>query len=330
MNKVKKLFLWVITLVVFGIFCAPEAPHDNILDPYRNGGNAKGIEFFGEVLQKSEPHLPVKNCKVFLLPEQKFDTTNTVGRFYFTEMVPGIHQLIIEKGGFTTDTFFVDPDTVSGNPTHFFLNGEPYIEAVKIFSEFIDQWWPEPIAYVNTGIKVGDPDGVSDLQNVTFQVPAFNLAAGFQETSVPDSFFLQLNEQFDPNIDLRDLIGKEIRIVLTDNSGARVVSQPYFLIRLNENSPETVEPTGLQIVEGNPVFKWVPYNASFTFHYEISVFFVNAGIPLLIHNKQKISPDTLQYQYPDSLSSGTYFWTVGVRDNLGNLSRSKEASFLVP
>lgn len=325
-----KIKLIIYTLLFFLFSCAPEAPHDNSLDPYHSSIGNSGIGLIGEVLSKAEPHVPISNCLVLIMPEQYYDTTNIDGRFQFSNLQTGVHQIIIEKAGFKSDTSILAPDTVSSNPMHFYLNGLPFITETKIYSEYIDQWWPDPVANIKFEIIANDPDGAGDIKIITLDVPEMGISKEFTRTVKQDSFFLQLSEPDFPQDSLPQLIGKEMQIVLQDNSNKRVTESPFYLIRIIDFAPIPVEPVGLQTVVPKPLFQWQPYIASFVFNYEVSVFVVAAGLPVLIHNQKNVSVNQTEYQYPDSLSTGTYFWTVGVRDEIGNLSRSKEASFIVP
>ncbi len=322
-------YMVAIPVVLFGLRCVPEAPHTNPVDPYFESLAARKY-FQGEVLHKNEPFSPLSDCRVLMLPERQFEVTDAKGRFRFTIRQAGVHQFIFEKDGFSSDTVRVDPDTVRRSPVHFFLNGKPYVKQFKLFSEYIDQWWPDPVTLVHFQLLADDPDGVSDLQTIRMQVPEIGLDTVFQATGKPDSFALRLADEDFPENDPFRLIGKDIFIRLVDKSQEAVQEGPYHLIRILENSPIPLEPVSLQEVSPRPLFRWEPYPASFAFTYEVGVYFIQAGVPVLIFQDRGLPATRLEYQYPDSLSTGTYFWTVGVRDELGNFSRSKEASFVVP
>jgi len=324
----RKMFL-VIGLLIF-VACAPDAPHDNPLDPFhRTAGNSSNT-FAGQVLQKNEPHSPIQNCFVSLLPEQKFVRTDNDGNFSFAGIQPGLHQIEISKVGYDSLMATIDFDTVRNQIVHFYLNGKPFLKKLKIYSEYIDQWWPDPVTSMIVEITIGDLDGVSDIRDIKLTVPAQNLSFSFTETAKPDSFFLRVDELVVTRKDLFALVGAEQYVILVDESGTRVTSGPHYLIRIITTTPQTESPTGLQVVDPQPVFKWQPYIAQFDFKYEILIFFLNAGIPILIHQSNELGVKQLQYTYPDSLAAGTYFWTVGVRDKFGNFCRSKEATFIVP
>jgi hypothetical protein len=323
----KSYFISLFLMLIFN--CVPEAPHDNALDPYHISASESGIELLGEVIQKVEPHPPISECLVLMLPEQQFDTTGIDGRFSFINILPGLHQIIINKSGFDTDTFQIIPDTVQRNPVHFPINGTPIIKKSRVYSQYIDQWWPDPVIFINFETIIEDSDGISDIEDVRIEIPALNLLRSLNTTARPDSFTMHLSDLDFPDNNIFSAIGKIVNFIVMDKSDSRGYSAPQYLIRIIDTSPETVEPSGLQTVGSRPILKWSPYLTLYPFTYEVSVFFVTAGIPVLIHYQNEIDSTVNQYQYPDSLVSGTYFWTVAVRDDLKNLSRSKEASFLV-
>lgn len=326
----KRGFVSLILAFFIIVSCVPEAPHDNALDPYHQTAANTGISLKGNVLQKNDPHLPIDSCLIQILPEQIFDSSDSKGSFQFYNLNPGVHQLILNRKGFERDTFSIYPDTISKTPVNFYLNGIPSLNTIKIYSEYFDQWWPDPFTQVNVEITVSDPDGISDIKSVFLEMPAFGLKKTFNQTSEVDSFFLQLKETDFPDENIFNMIGKPVQIHLQDDSNLQVKTGPHYLIRIIDNAPETLEPAGLQTVNNSPLFKWQPYGAPFSFNHEVSVFVIAAGIPILIHNQKYIPLAQTEYQFPDSLSSGTYFWTVGIRDDIGNFARSKEATFIVP
>ena len=322
-------FTLISAALLFYLNCVPEAPHSNPLDPYRANTAGTGIELFGQTLQKNEPHLPIDSCLVLISPGNIFRLSNPNGEFRVPNLQPGVYQLIFNRERFATDTFRINTDTLSQAQVHFYLNGLPSVQKFRIYSEFIDQWWPDPFYTVNFSLIAGDIDGTEDLIKKEVRIPELNISAEFAETSRPDSFFVQLTDRDLPNNDIFALIGKPVYVVLEDQSQAAANAGPFQLVRVIATSPDSLSPTGLESVAPQPIFTWKPYTANFDFTYEISVFVINTGIPILIHSVTGIPVEQNSYSYPDSLPSGKYFWTVGVRDEMGNLSRSKEAAFLV-
>ncbi len=317
-------------LLVMGVTCVPEAPHSNPVDPYFGRNQPTGWMLSGMVLTRYEPHVPIGDCEVLLFPERQFARTDARGTFSFPLQQSGEHQICVRKEGFFPDTIIVNPDTLGEKTLNLYLDGQPYLLRAQVYSEYIDQWWPEPVTTINFRVVAADPDGVNDLDTIAMVIPELEIHRVMGSTARADSFSLTLTGDDFPNSNPFTLIGKAIYFVLQDRSLRQVRSEPHYLFRILEQSPHAIEPTSLQQVSPTPIFRWEPYPASFTFQYEIEVFFIQGGIPISIHRKTGIPPEQQEYQYPDSLPTGTYFWTVGVRDNLNNFSRSKEASFVVP
>jgi hypothetical protein len=323
---IKGLFF---TIFVQWIGCAPDAPHENPLDPFHQSVGESQFTFKGQILQKNPPHTPLEGCLVFISPEQKFIHSDKNGRFEFTSGQDGEHQVIISKIDFDSTQLAINFDTLSSTSVPIYLNGKPFLTSTAIYSEYIDQWWPYPQVFLLTSITVADPDGVSDLKEMHLEIPGISLSFPFSATAKTDSFSLRLDELRFPGNSLFPLVGQETKVVLVDDSDSRFIDNSFRLLRIIDIPPLTKTPTGLQAVSATPTFTWEAYQANFAFTYEISVFVINAGIPVLIHQKKFLKDSLFQYAYPELLSSGTYFWTIGVRDKFGNFSRSKEASFLV-
>ncbi|HDL17811.1 MAG TPA: hypothetical protein ENH29_02030 [Bacteroidetes bacterium] len=321
--------VFILTVLMTGIGCSPDAPHENPLDPFHQSFSENQFTFRGQVLQKNPPHNPLSGCLIFLQPEKKYTQADEQGRFEFISLQNGEHQAVIIKPGFDSTLIAINFDTLTSASIPFYLNGKPFLKSAAIYSEYIDQWWPDPRVFLLMSISVGDPDGIGDLKELRLEIPGLNLSFPFSATAKTDSFYLRLDELQFPENSLFPLVGQETKVVLIDASDSKITDATYRLLRIINTSPLTKTPTGLQTISATPTFVWEPYLTTFTFSYEISVFVISAGIPLLIHRKKLPDDTQTRYVYPASLSSGTYFWTIGIRDKFGNFSRSKEASFLV-
>ncbi len=308
--------------------CVPEAPHSNPLDPDISSGSS-GVEFRGQIRQKNAPFLPLDNCLITLSPGDKYTYSDDLGMFSFTGLTGAEYRLIISRENFCSDTFSVDTDTVSAAAAVFHLNGKPQLIRFSLTSRFINQWYPDPFYQVDAGIRIADPDGMEDICGVTLHIPALEMNDSLTATAVPDSFSLHFRESDMPDSNIFQLIGKEVYIRIEDKSGAAVDSGPFYLHRIIDESPRAESPADLATVGPQPLFTWQAYTAQFPFTYELSIFYINAGIPFLVYSRTGISAAQQQFRYPDSLQSGQFYWTIAVRDDLGNLSRSREATFLV-
>lgn len=176
---------------------------------------------------------------------------------------------------------------------------------------------------------VSDLDGVADVDSLNFLIPAYGFSRSLEPTTRPDSFFVDIENLDLPQTNLQHLIEQASFVVLKDKSGAVSTGGPYYLRRIIEDAPQPLTPANLQTVPPFPILEWQTINLSFTITYLVQVFRISGGIPVLIHTSDEIPDIQLSYNFPDSLTSGSYFWTIGVRDNLNNFSRSKESSFIV-
>jgi hypothetical protein len=327
-SKLKFCLPFVFLIYIFS--CAPEAPHSNPLDPELNNPGSKPA-ISGTVFTLYQPARPITNAAVQLKPGGEFELTDSNGFFQFSNLDAGDYQLIAMRESYQPDTIAVSiTEGENAKEVNFFLNAVPQIRRMMFYSEHVDQWWPGEIYHAFLTIIVGDSDGVADIVSSTYSVPALNITKAFGPTARPDSFFVDIENLDLPQSNLQHLVEQPSFVSLTDEGGAALSGGPYFLRRIIEDAPQTLAPVNSQTVSSFPTLEWQALNLSFEFNYIAQVFRITAAIPVLIHTSPEIPAGQLSYNFPDSLTSGDYFWTIGVRDNLNNFSRSKEASFRVP
>ncbi len=330
MNRPVNKILFALISIRLLVGCVPEAPRSNPLDPELNTGSSKAV-ISGIVFTRYQPVRPLRNAIVQLQPDLKLRMTDATGAFRFEDLEPGNYRLIASKENYTPDTLSV---SIMNNTTpqeiNFFLNAVPQIRKMEFHSEHIDQWWPGEIYHAFLSIVVADSDGLADIDSVIYRLPAFDLQKPFESTTRGDSFVVDIDNIDLPQESLQHLIEQPSFVRVTDKSGGRNQGGPIRLQRIIEEAPIPVSPANLETASPLPLLEWQPISLPFSFTYLAQVYRITAGIPVLIHTSPELSPARSTYQFPDSLTSGTYFWTIGVRDNLKNFSRSKEASFMIP
>ncbi|RQW03389.1 MAG: carboxypeptidase regulatory-like domain-containing protein [Calditrichaeota bacterium] len=309
--------------------CVPDAPHSNPLDPFYKDSGEENFNITGYIYHKNVTTLPVDSCLILLTPGESYALSDAAGRFTFFNITERNYQLFFSKTGYENHTLSILTDTLTSEPLFVYLNGFPKIRDISLSSQFIDQWYPDPFFSVTVNLIAEDPNGPADIQETWLQIPDLNMVKLFNRSSRTDSFHLRLPETEFPSEDIFSVIGKDIFIELTDESDARTVEGPFFIHRIIDTSPVPLSPIGLATVGSQPVLEWQNYTANFYFEFDIQVFFILAGVPTLIHTRTGIPSSELQYGYPNPLSPGQYYWVVIVRDQLGNISRSREASFQV-
>jgi hypothetical protein len=322
------IFFVVAGVIVFS--CTPDAPRSNPLDPYHQESAVSGVQMNGFVVRKTAPFLPLPLCDVFILPENKFTATNEQGRFVFSGLQAGDHQLLIHKTGYDSSRIVIPADSLLGADLFVYMNAKPSINNLSIHSEYIDQWWPNPFLAVVVEATAQDPDGVGDLQIPWLNIAGYDTTLYLSATSQPDSFVLILEEEGFSGNDLFDIVGKPMVLTVQDGNASRVVKNDEKLIRIISPSPVADSPTGLAVADSSPLFNWQPFIVSYRFRYVVSIYFIRAGVPVLMFQSGPLLTQQRSFQFVDTLATGTYFWTVSVLDEFGNIGRSKEASFIVP
>lgn len=327
--KFEKKLLQCLLILLLAAGCAPEAPHNNPLDPYRNSnaGEAK-LAVEGDVLQKQAPYFPIKGCRVFLAPESIVDTTDANGHFAFQYSQNGAHWLYFEHPDFQRDTLYFNSDSLSSGSLQIHLNGLPIFKDARVTSFFVDQWWPGPVTLFEVRAEPTDPDGNNDIISWAIRIPDF----GFQEEILWNSQDESINYAFQADSLLNspeEIVGHPVYLQLIDTDSATTQTGPLYVYRVMNTSPDSLVPTGLELAPNPPVFRWGRFPAGFSYHYNLAVYVVNAGISTLIHQKKAIPSDSAQYTYPEGLPGGQYFWTLTVEDDFGNRARSKEAAFII-
>jgi len=327
----RKLLIILPALAAFVILaCTPDAPRSNPLDPYRQAAVESGEKLTGQVVRKTAPFPPLPACDVYILPENKFTTTDDQGRFLFTGLQFGDHQLVAHKNGYDSTWAAIPADSVAGGGFFLYMNARPLFNKVSIHSEYIDQWWPDPVLSVVLEATVRDPDGPGDIQSLWLNIAGMDTSILFAATARPDSFALRLQQEDLPGSDLFDVVGASMRVTAQDRDSSRAAHTDEKLIRIISPAPVAALPTGLAVADPAPLLTWQPFIASYYFSYFVSVYFIRAGVPTLMFTSAPLPAQQLSYQYPDLLAAGTYFWTVSAVDEFGNIGRSREASFIVP
>jgi len=319
----------ILLLLFLLIGCAPEAPHNNPLDPALSNSNS-GAKIRGKVYSFYQPLRPLKNVMVTLSPTEQATLTDDQGNFVFQNLNPDQYSLIANKEYYMPDSAAISIASAEDEKdVNLFLNALPQIKSMEYYSEHIDRWWLGEIYHAICTVIVADSDGVADLDSVIFINLALNLRKGFSHTSRADSFVIDLEDFELPDFNLQHLIENESYVQLKDKAEGRVIAGPFFLRRIIEDAPSGLTPAELDTASSFPNLSWQPIGFPFSFSFVVQVYRVDAGLTILIHTSPDIPLSQFNYDYPDSLASGTYVWTVGVRDNLKNFSRSKEASFIV-
>jgi len=174
---------------------------------------------------------------------------------------------------------------------------------------------------------IADPDGSTDLDSAwgvieDLWVPmTYSPASRLFEATVFDSDL--------PTNNLQWLVGKEIRIVARDVPGALAEEPGLTLTRIIEESARPVSPAAGDSTTPSPLLQWSPAAVTFFHTLTLEIVRQDAGTQTVIWSQSLVDASLQEFQYSGSLTPGSYFWTVAVVDEFGNMCRSKPSSFLV-
>lgn len=316
----------LILLMLLG--CSRDAPRNNPFDP-KSDVYDYAASVRGTVHRKIPPYSGIPDVKVRMLNGTHETLTNDDGEYVLEHLPKGSVTLSVSKAGYGTEQIIT---ATNSNPEDIYLNARPTIDSVRVITTHRSHWWPVEDEYTITiNAHIDDPDGVGDLDSVWFQFQ-------IQHIDIPVSGALPADgevqaELFDWQLDdpVTNLIGDPLNCFARDVDA--LVSKPVemYITRFIEPTPVPLSPVDNTEVSSKPTLRWDYFDASFTFFYSVDVFRITSGnTSVLMYSRDAIPQSTAEHTVSDSLPPGSYYWTLGVTDILGNSSHSKEATFTVP
>ncbi len=332
MRSLAGVILILLSLVFIQTGCAPDAPHNNPLDPkspnYKDAGNLTG-----RVLSLSLPYKGIAGALVTIQDNGFSRSTTSTGDFSFTDAPAGNITLIISKTAYQNDTLQVTVPVGGSYNATVHLDALPVITASKVVTAKIDQWWPGAVYSATVTANVTDPDGLGDVVDSTVRVRIDSLSFKMVYTGGSGNFGVTISDSSLPNQDLQWLIGRQFVVSATDRENGTSFSQPFYVSRIiesQESEPGPTSPLNSDSTSSSPKFEWNPPSVTYDYTYFLQIYQINAGTPTQVGSTISLGENYVSYTYPGTLEKGTYIWTIGIVDQYGNSSRSKEAAFLVP
>lgn len=317
---------YLVVLLAAAASCAPEAPHDNPVDPASPGFSNTGT-VTGQVVLLSDPRIGIPAAQVFVGPSGPVFFTDASGHFSIGGLPAGPTTLVTSKAGYQIDTVLVAIEPSMSVPLEISLNALPVLSDGSVITQKIDEYFPGPTYRALISADVSDPDGLSDIDSVwtvieTLWFPmTYSPATRLYEATVFD-FNLPTNN-------LQWLVGKELRIVVRDLPGATAQAGNIVITRIIEESALPFSPAPGDTASFSPLLEWTPAPVTFIHTLTLGIVRQDAGTQTPIWSQGGVDAGLQAYQYPDSLVPGSYFWTIAVVDEFGNLCRSKPSSFIV-
>jgi hypothetical protein len=304
--------------------CAPDAQHDNALDPASSQYSPAG-SLSGRITGKKQPAAGIPSALITLLPSNVATTSDSTGFFSFSRITPGVLTLAVQKTGFLSDTININVPSGSSTQQTIPLDQYPVVTATKVLAQKIDQWWPGPVYSAACTAVVSDPDGDSDIDSVWLNVGTIQFPMEYSLTA--RSFQLVLFAEQLPSNNLEWLVGKALTISSRAHSNALTRSEPFYISRIIEQEGTPVYPSSQDTLTGAPEFRWTPPSVAFTYTYTVTVVRTDAGVQTVVATQKQIDPYQYSWQATQTFAPGTYFWTLAVVDEFGNVSQSKPSSF---
>ena len=309
--------------------CVKNADHDNPLDPEVN---IKCV-YRGKVYTYYNPYKAIRNANVFITPGHYWAETNSEGEFLINNLEKGDYTVHISASGYAADTVQVSLDSINSKIHTFHLNGLPLFTNYHINSGYISRWWPQnPLYVLKVEAEINDPDGFADVEHVSLNIPYFNIKDTLNRTDNPARFYNIYNKSDFSINNFHQFLGHSFYFEIMDKPGAIHKSQDIYIARIIEITAIPISPKGAVSVTSTPTLVWQSNQMlGYPFSYKIEIILYDPGEKLetIVRSISGINQDSTSIEITESLSSGTYYWTVSIVDEFGNWSRSKEASFII-
>ncbi len=315
--------VWILLVAA----CTKDAPRDNPFDPNSDVYQyAKTLH--GTIHRKIPPYVPIAGVDVKTMNPSYSTETDAKGYFEITQLPEDSITISISKDGYGKQQIRTLP---SDDPLDIYLNAQPVLDTIKLTTNHQSHWWPVEDEYtVTIEALVSDPDGLSDIDSVWFWFsdPPIQLRAGQPFTA--DGYIKTEFYDWQLETPITDLIGKPLTGLAIDIDSLQSTPVTAYISRFIEATPIPISPVDNSQVGPLPTLRWDYFDASFTFYYSIEIFRITSGNTFTeVFSKDEIPQNTTEFTVTDSLETGSYYWTLGVVDALGNSTHSKEATFTV-
>ena len=315
--------------------CLDGAPHDNPLDPlsesYRDAGAVAG-----RVTGIYPPFEGRAGVRVHLLPldaagAERVVRTGADGTFRAEGLPGGRYEVRAEDDGFrdAADTLAVAAGEVA--QTTLRLDALPVVTSQSAWTVHIEQWPPRgPLFQLEVRVEATDPDRALDVAAAALVVEGLQFREPLFETE-PGRFRATLDAAAFPGGRVQALLGRSLRVEVTDHLGNTALGPPLALVRVVEQTPVALRPTINEAPPPNPpTLEWGLDSLPFAFTYRVDVALVDgAGVEVVVYSRDGLPPTAATHAVQTVLAPGDYTWTVRVVDEAGNQSRSKPAGFRV-
>jgi hypothetical protein len=309
-------------LLILSLLLACSPKRDNPFD--LNSPEYEGYPIYGHV-ERIYNGGPIPDAEVSLWPIGRFTFADSSGGFTFSNLEPGEYNLWAEAQGFAAESLSITLEDPEGEEVNLLLDALPVLSRSRVITQVIDNTFPVPDslnAIFRT--RVYDPDGLLDIDTVfvIIEDDTFGL-------SHADSEYVSILPEGDlPGGTLESLLGTAHRFEVHDLSGNGSCDSLVYLTRIVTNYARQNSPVGGATVDPSPTLSWRPTFASYPVHFDIRIYLIDIGLPL-VYSVESIHGDSTNYQVQATLSAGEHIWVIWTIDEHGNSARPEPALFNV-
>jgi len=328
MDSFRFLILFIVFIgEILLLGCTQNAPRDNPFDP--NSDVYQYAETIrGTIHRKIQPYAPIQEALIETSDRRYSATSGADGSFEINKLPNDSVTLHISKEEFGDQQITL---TAGSEPVDLYLNAKPKVDSVKLSTNHQSHWWPVEDEYtVTIDAWISDADGLGDMDSVVFWFEESAIQLDVEQPFPADGHIQTEFHDWQLQSAITNLIGKPLHGYSTDIDLLKSDSIQAYITRFIEASPIPLSPINDSEVTARPTLRWDYFDASFTFFYHIEIFRITSGNTFTqVFTKSEIPQNTTEYTVTDSLQNGSYYWTLGVIDALGNSTHSKEATFMV-
>lgn len=323
MKQKRNIYFLLLACIFIGLVGC-EAPHKNPLDPISPDYIVAKLS--GVVRTVSFPNDPLSDVEIFWKNDNTLLKTDQNGTFSLQSLERKDGWLYFYKQGYADDSLFIEWD---GNPSvsfQYFLNANPVLDSIMLFTEVINNFPDDQIFYLGVNVKVHDDEDELDTVFIRNEYSGFRSSLVYNPAT---KFYESIFSTHKLNVlSLEELMGKPFDIIVKDTRGNEFVVGQKNISRIIKQLINYRSPSNNNEVKTPITLNWERFIPGFQFSYYLQIYNIISA-PERVWEASGISSEEIFYTVGDDFPAGDYYWVVWCIDEYGNKCRSKRASFQI-
>lgn len=330
------LRLFPLLLLLLALGCGDEPLRDNPADPGSSVYDPEGTLFITIINRDGEG---LEGAEIIILDQQQSVFASELGQASIN-LSPGLHTFTVRHPNFVSTERSIEIPFRRQLSTTVTLNGAPSIDSLDVHTEMRQYDETDFSFHYVVDAYVSDPDGLGDIESVTYQEPDGDQSHLLVPT-FPGSG--QFTEEFNLGDDVDNLkayLNQPLQVTVLDeffdSTSAETSITSFFLYKHLEEDKVSPKQGNAGPAE-NPTFVWlngryIPNRDEFWFNparYRLEVFengssehVIDTTVTFATEVESEIV-DTFRVTWPGTLTSGVdYDWRLTLYDPFGNHTRS--------